>query len=349
MINHEKLVQTIRIQRKFINESLGISKESHQITGYEYNQVLLEACAYNAHIETISNKTDNLYKLIKENLTEAGTFSYLKVIKKIAKKIKLKEKGVILAFDYTNEEFYGDVQGLEIHGAPKKDKCKGKFKFLTCSIVAGDKVPKIPLLSIPIHLGHDQTYAITYCLKLVEKELGGVILILFDRGFKAKELRYTLDELSFRYLIFMPKDDHIKEELEEMDKGENKIANYPFRFGGGKSRTDGEDYLVFLKQVFDKRNGSYYDWSFATNVEDIELKNIIRTYKQRWQIEIGFKVQDVALIRCNSRYMKIRYFLFMYEQLLQAQWNTFYKREVTFKKFIIELHRTCNKLQKKVG
>lgn len=346
-MNHEKLVQTIRVQRKFINDSLGINKETHQITGYEYNQALLEACAYNAHIETISNKTDSLYKLIKENLTEAITFSYFEFIKKITKKIKLKEKGVMLAFDYTEEEFFGDVQGLEIHGAPKKDKCKGKFKFLTCSIVTGDRVPKIPLISIPIHLGHNQTYAVTYCLKLIEKYIGWVILILFDRGFKAKELRYTLDELGHRYLIFMPKDPHIKEELEGMDKRENKITTYPFRFGSGRTRTDGEDHLAFLKQVLDKRNGNHYDWSFATNVEDIELGSIIKTYKQRWQIEIGFKVQDIANIKCNSRYMKIRYFLFMYEQLLQAQWNTFYKKEISFKKFIIELHKTCNKLQGK--
>lgn len=348
-MNREQLVSTLRVIRHFIDDSLGISKETHQITGFEYSQALLEACAYNTYIETVSNKTDSLYKLIKNALTEATTFSFLSVIKKISKKIRLEDKCVILAFDYTDEEFYGDVQGLEIHGAPKKDKCKGKFKFLTCSIVAGDKVPKLPLISIPIQMGHDQTYAVSHCLKLVENYIGGIMLILFDRGFKAKKLRYTLDELDYRYLMLAPHDKHIKKEFDEMIKGEKKLTFYEFKFSEGNSKVKGHTYLAFLKQVFDKRSEKYYDWSFATNVKDIELSNIIKTYKQRWQIEIGFKVQDIALIRCNSRYMKIRYFLFMIEQLLQAQWNTFYKKEVSFKQFIIQLHKTCSEIVTKAN
>lgn len=334
----------LRVQRNFIDDSLGVNKETHKITGFEYCQVLLEACAYNTYIETISNKTDGLYKLIKNNLSEATTFSYLAAIKQIAKKIRLKEKSVMLAFDYTDEEFWGNVQGFDIHGTPKKEKCSGKFKFLTCSIVLGDKVPKLPLISVPISVGHDQTYAVTHCLKLVERYLGPILLILFDKGFKSKELRYTLDDLGYCYLILYPREKHISKGLNEMNPGEQKLKHYNFKFTDGNSRVKGFTYLAFLKQVFDKRSNQYYDWSFSTNVEDIELNTIIKIYKQRWQIEIGFKVQDTALIRCNSRYMKIRYFLFVYEQLLQAQWNTFYKREVTFKQFIIELYKARNKL-----
>jgi len=82
---------------------------------------------------------------------------------------------------------------------------------------------------------------------------------------------------------------------------------------------------------------------FATNVEDLELTEIIKTYKKRWRIETSFRVQDEATIKCKSKEMKIRYFLFMFQQMLQTQWVCFYKNEVSFKKFTIEIHTTAKK------
>ncbi|HED37215.1 MAG TPA: hypothetical protein ENI76_03095, partial [Ignavibacteria bacterium] len=62
------------------------------------------------------------------------TFSYLDYIKRVSKKFELHNKNVMLAFDYTDEDFYGDVQGFDIHSWTGKDAVTGKFKFLTCSI-----------------------------------------------------------------------------------------------------------------------------------------------------------------------------------------------------------------------
>ena len=63
------------------------------------------------------------------------------------------------------------------------------------------------------------------------------------------------------------------------------------------------------------------------------------TYKKRWRIETQFRVQDEAKIKCKSKDMKIRYFLFMFEQMLQTIWICFYKDEVSFKEFLIEMAR----------
>ncbi|HLC74380.1 MAG TPA: hypothetical protein VJH88_00820, partial [Candidatus Nanoarchaeia archaeon] len=56
-------------------------------------------------------------------------------------------------------------------------------------------------------------------------------------------------------------------------------------------------------------------------------------------IETSFRVQDEARIKCKSDDMKIRYFLFMFQQMLQTQWVCFYKNEVSFKEFIIEIYK----------
>lgn len=62
--------------------------------------------------------------------------AYLNYIKRISDNISLAEKEVILAFDYTDEDFYGDVQGFDIHGWTGKDAVTGHFKFLTCSLIS---------------------------------------------------------------------------------------------------------------------------------------------------------------------------------------------------------------------
>src|SRR3989339_265625 len=276
-MKHEQLSLSIAILRHFIDGSLGTSRESHAVTGFELSESLLDAAAYNTYVETVGNKADTLYLRLKEGITEMPTYAYLDYISRLSKKFNWLEKEFILAFDYTDEDFYGEVQGFDIHGWTKDHGVTGKFKFLTCSIVSDDIPERIPLISIPIQLGHYKSYAINYCITQIKKY-------------------------------------------------------------------DCENVLIFLKEIYDKKSEKNYDWVFATNTEELELSEIIQTYKKRWRIETGFRVQDEAKIECKSTDMKIRYFIFLFEQILQTQWVCFYKEEATFKKFIIEMHTTCKDL-----
>ena len=83
-----------------------------------------------------------------------------------------------------------------------------------------------------------------------------------------------------------------------------------------------------------------------TDVEKVALGNIIRDYKKRWNIENQFKIQDEAEIKCKSKRMKIRYFLFLFEQMLQIIWYCFYKNECSFKKFLIAIAKMSRKWTK---
>ena len=343
-MNEDSLISLNRVLKHFINGSLGLSETTHKITGFHLVESLLDAAAYNTYIETVGNKADTLYLRTKESLTEMITYSYLESIRRLSKKFNWKEKEVMLAFDYTDEDFYGDVQGLDIHGWTGKSGVTGKFKFLTCSIVSDEIPEKIPLISIPIMMGHYKSYAITYCLELIKEHIGKIVLILFDRGFYDKDLMYELSQNRFPYLIFVPKHKDKQEILYPMDK-EEKIAIYnEFKVNKDKSKYLGENILIFLKQVYNKKSDKEYDWVFATNVEDMVLDSIIKTYKKRWRMETSFRVQDDATIKCKSKEMKIRYFLFMFQQMLQTQWVCFYKEEVSFKEFLIKSHTLAKKL-----
>ena len=311
-MNEKTLCVNLEFLMKFIDDSLGIDREKISLNGFDFVVPFVESSAYNSYLENVSNKTDTIYLKIKESLISMMQNAYLNYIKGISNKFKLNEKEVILAFDYTEEDFYGDVQGFDIHGWTGKDAVTGHFKFITCSIISDDIPEKIPLISVPIKLGHYKSSVIIQCLSLVKDYIGKINLILFDRGFYDKDLMYELTKLNYPYLIFVPKHKDKKEILYPMKIGEQVAIYNDFKVNKNQSKYAGENILIFLKQIYDPRSEKNYDWVFATNVEEVLLNNIIITYKKRWRIETQFRVQDEARIKCKSKEMKIRYFLFLF-------------------------------------
>ena len=344
-MNEDRICFNLKMIKKFINNSLGLSEDRFEVTGYELLSPLLNAVAYNTYVETIGNKADTLYLRIKESLISMTEHAYLNYIKGVSNKFKLNEKKVILAFDYTEEDFYGDVQGMDIHGWTGKDAITGHFKFLTCSIISDEIPQKIPLISVPIKMGHYKSQAIIYCLSLIKDYIGEIELILFDRGFYEKDLMYELTKLKYPYLIFVPKYKDKLEILYPMDKDEQIAIYNEFKVNKNKGRYSEENILIFLKQIYDPRSEKNYDWVFATNIPEILLENIVITYKKRWRIETQFRVQDEARIKCKSKEMKIRFF-FLFEQMLQTIWICFFKEEGSFKEFLIQLAETSKKWTK---
>lgn len=344
-MNDTKLMFSLGELKHFINNSLNLSYKKHDLTGFELIVPIMSAVSHNTYVETVSNKSDSFYLKCKESLTSRMKESYLNYIKRISTKFKLNEKEVILAFDYTEEDFYGDVQGFNIHGWTGKDAITGHFKFLTCSIISDDISEKIPLISVPIRLGHYKSSVIKECLNSIKDYVGKIKLILFDRGFHDNDLMFELTKLELPYLIFIKKSPEYKKLLEELEE-EKTIFVHNYDVKKDMSVYEGETYLAFLKQIYDPKSDKKYDWIFATNVEKVALSNILMTYKKRWRIETQFRVQDEATIKCKSKDMKIRYFLFLFEQMLQTIWMCFYKEEVSFKEFLIEMAKMSEKWTK---
>ena len=224
-MNENKIYFDLNILKKFINNSLGLNYEKQNITGYELISPILEASAYNTYIETVSNKTDTLYLRIKESLVSMMEHAYLNYIKNISLKFGLNEKEVILAFDYTDEDFYGEVEGFDIHGWTGEHGVTGHFKFLTCSIISDEIPQKIPLISIPINIGHYKSSVILHCLSLIKNYIGKIKLILFDRGYYDNDLMFELTKWGYPFLIFVRKLKEYKKFLEELEKGKTIVVH----------------------------------------------------------------------------------------------------------------------------
>ena len=182
---------------------------------------------------------------------------------------------------------------------------------------------------------------VAWCLGLITHLVNSIDLAIFDRGFYSKDLMLTLANSDYPYLIFVPKNSRIRAELNTLDIAEKKKIQFPFKVNKEKTVFRGETTLALLKQVFDKKSKKSFDWAFATNQPLIDLDYIIPTYKNRWRIETGFRVQDEARISSKSKDVRIRFFFFVYEQVLQLLWVALYKEEVSFKQFLIEMYELC--------
>jgi predicted DNA-binding transcriptional regulator len=164
------------------------------------------------------------------------------------------------------------------------------------SIVSSDIPQKIPLISIPVHVGHSMAKEICRCYSMVKPLVKSIKLILFDRGFFSKELILKLNKAGYPYLIFVPKNKKVKKELEKMALYEKKKIIYELKLNKNKTVIKSETTLA------------------------------------------GFRVQDEAHIMSKSVNTNIRFFYFVYEQVLQLLWVVLYKEEVSFKEFLLGLY-----------
>ncbi|MGC8699122.1 MAG: transposase [Candidatus Acidifodinimicrobium sp.] len=339
MINVSRLLTSLSALERFTNESLGLSHHSPNLSGFHYNRDLLKAAVANTYVETVSNRSDSLYLAIENSSPSSIKNSLFSRISAISKPSGIKGKKSIIAFDYTTEDFYGDVDDRWIHGWTGENGITGKYSYLTASIVNRDM--KLPIISIPSPAGNIMPAEVLSLLETIRTIIPNIDLVLFDRGFYSKDLMVRLSSLPVPYLIFVPKMEMERRELESMRYGEKKVIVHEFSFHSDNMKIKGDTKLVFLRRIFDRRIQEYLDWVFATNMEDVNLDSIIAQYKIRWRIETMFRVQDECRIKTKSKMIEVRYFLFAYEQLIEVMWYLFYSKEVSFKRFLIELSDAC--------
>lgn len=342
ILNREKVFRTLTTLDTFTDKSLNLEPKGPHLSGFHFTRDLLRAAASNTYLETVGKRADSIYLAIKKVPSSEVYWEYSKAVRIIGKRFDLSEQDVVLAIDHTAEEFYGDVQGFWIHGWTGEAGVTGKFKFLTCALVSSDVPQKVPLFSIPVHVGQNMAKNVVFCLSIVRSMVRSIKLVLLDRSFYSKELIMALTDAGYPYLIFVPKNKKVAAELAQMAEGERKTIHYEFKFNKDRTVLRGETTHAFLKKVIDPSNGKTFDWAFTTNQEEINLDHIVATYKGRWRIETGFRVQDEARIKSKSKEIRVRFFFFVYEQLLQLLWAVLYKEEVSFKRFLLELSETCD-------
>jgi hypothetical protein len=315
--------------KRFIESSINIFGKL-RIKVIEVLKGIIEAGRTNSYVETISDKADTLHRHIKENserdLKKAFEFNTRKAIGRMGL------GRVVLAFDVTEELYFGDNGGLNVRQIKHQKGADEAFSYLVLNII---KPKPLPLMAIPYKQGDDITSLIKELIEYARSLRIIIECVLFDRGFYIGDLISYLSSINIKYLIFVPENKAMKRYIQETNY--LRSFNHLIGYNKYKSTWIAETKIVIIRDKYFnkkvKRWKKFY-WCFATNLQS--SFNLVRIYKQRWQIETDFRVQDEARIKSKSNLPLVRYFYFLTSLILMANWevNRIENPDVPFKRYL---------------
>ena len=259
----------------------------------------------------------------------------------------LRNRCIALAFDTTDEPYYGRVAGLWMHPHCEAKGSTGCFKFLTVSAV--DAKNRMVLGVLPVSVGADIVLLVERLL-MHARQVISPRLCLFDRGFDNYQLVERLQSLSVRYQILWRKSAWTTKELRDMCRGEIREVNRTGVYSRDKTKYKVRLRFVLIKQYRRFAKGKAYNWVFCTNTRERWAHTYVDKYRQRWGIETGFRVLDNAQIKTTTKNVVIRHFLLMFSCLVYNLWKltSYIDGQISLKNFTVAILRTFPPITRKI-
>ena len=121
MINMGMLRTSLNALERFTNDSLKLKHHSGYLSGFHYNRDILKAAVANTYLETVGSRSDSIHLAIEKHPvtdTIAGIRESLFSMDLPLSRRSISEctDHIMIAFDYTHEDFYGNRNSLWIHG-----------------------------------------------------------------------------------------------------------------------------------------------------------------------------------------------------------------------------------------
>lgn len=293
----------------------------------KFVQPILYAAQGNAYVETVSDKADSLHRCLKEHYEEDLQSSYLSLLNTLSPYFRRNK--VRLAIDKHEIGYYGDEESLFIVGTSYGNKSYSKaFEYITMSLLTGKKEERLHLYALPWHIGQDLVGSVEILLNVVKTWFKKIEVVEFDRGFHSNELIYWLEEKDIPYLIHMKKQGKFLKELIQNTKSFYR-GKYRRKFNADMTTYWMETNLYVCKNIEEK------DWLFISSIwfkNKWQLRNL---YRNRWQIETNYAVNNQNRIMSKSTNYCIRYFYFLCDILLQILWRLSKLVKIPFKTFLL--------------
>jgi len=286
-------------------------------------------------METISDKADTLHNYIKWSDAQCLKRAYELQAREFLRKLKIRK--VELAIDGKKDLYYGENGGLNVRQIKHEHGADEAWEYIVVSII---HPVKVPLMAHPYKQGEDID---RICIELLEYARSLPITItkvLFDRGFYHAHLIDYLESHKEKrplpYLIFVPKNDAIKEYILQTE-GSFGVFHHNMKYTKEKSTWEPETTIVVCKNVGKSKEGEPYDWVFATNLKP--SFSLVKQYRKRWNIETGFRIMEEGKIKTKSNNPLVRFFYFLVRALLTLIWviNNVLRVFMTFKRYLREV------------
>jgi hypothetical protein len=291
-----------------------------------YGSSVFHAAQANAYVETVSNKADSLHIAVKGLYEEDLQEIFLQIMDSL---VKYFPKGKVrLAIDIHEIGYYGKKDGLYEVGTSYGNKSYQKaYKYMSISLLTGRKEERLHLYALPWHIGQDMVTTVEKLLNMMKLWFDKIEVVEFDRGFYKKELVHWLEENKIPYLIHIPRQGKTLIELIEKTKNFYR-GKYRQKFYEDKNSYWMETNLYVCKDI-EKKN-----WLFVSSIRFKNKWQLRNLYRNRWQIETNYAVNNQNRIMSKSTNYMIRYFYFLCDIMLQVLWRLSGLCKIVFKAFL---------------
>ncbi len=250
---------------------------------------------------------------------------FRKILFKILKQNKFKNKGFCVAIDITTKPFYGNKKLHMVKGAKRKSGTNFAIHYLTASIV--EEGVRFNLLCFPISSTTLVDRKVKQMIAEIEKTIQ-IKLFYLDRGFANRNYCRIIKELRYKFIMPITKND--------------KLKDLKFQIKRGIKITDGE--YIFLKieytfyedkpieyqetvnllVLYEKRRNKKEVFFFITNICGLKSENyylLIESYRYRFGIETNYRVDNIFSAFTTSVKAQVRYLLMQISLIAQDLWT----------------------------
>lgn len=255
---------------------------------------------------------DQLQKLKDEDIKEQFRKLFEWQFKNIFR-FRITKPKVVLAIDTTDKPTYSKKkkEDKNIVGGKRKASTNYFFRFATIQIA--DK--RNPVTLYAMHCNKNTTNEqIIEELIIQAKKLVRIKCVLIDRGFYDTKVFNKLEQLGVKYLMPCKSDDKTNKMFEEHLKSNYEVRPY---FCQNKKKEYADFKLIMVRLKNGKEIG------YVTNMYFIRLHRAqyyIKLYQKRWNIETGYRLQNMFLAKTCSLDPAIRLFYFCYAIALHNLW-----------------------------
>jgi len=238
-----------------------------------------------------------------------------------------KKPKVIAIIDLHEQETYSKDkrESPHIRGGKHKNGTNFFFKFATLQILCKGKVLT---LKVKLQMRGRSLKEIVECFVRRAQKFVRIKVLLLDRGFRDVNIFNELEFLQVPLLMPCFKDEKTEAEFSKA-KGKFKIVKYWWK---NKDDEFADFKLIMMKLDDDKEVGFYTTLRFTWLRT---AKYFLDLYAKRWNIETGYRLQNLFLPKTTCVKGEVRYFYFCYAVAMHNLWLMI--REVTDKKIFTAL------------
>jgi len=276
----------------------------HTRNSQDTTKTMILAAIDNSYIEGSAQNLQLCGQTIRNHLKQQNPTQFLQVNQQIIQEIKRKgalTKPLILAVDWHDEMYYGNLHSEGIVGAmPKQGSCLA-YRFATISVLQNGE--RLTLAAVPM-LDRCIFWHVKYLIDCVF-ELGlSIKLLLFDRGYFSTELINYLKNANINFIMHMP------------------WHRVPLRPGTDMQYvTTSHKHKVVEQASFRvvavENKGRVL--VFATNTS-FRPRKLHSLFRKRWGIETSYRMIGLFLAKTTSRVYRLRVLYFFLAVVLYNLW-----------------------------